>query len=590
MSEVKPINLSQKRREEMLGFLEKLKKDTENSENYNSILREINQIESFINEKKYGLVWELHEEAVDAKMKTHIPVFKEVKEREILHDKDLPFNFLLEGDNLHSLKLLEKTHRGKIDVIYIDPPYNTGNKDFIYNDKYVDKNDGYSHSKWLSFMSERLKIAKNLLSDEGVIFISIDDNEQAQLKLLCDEVFGEGNFLATITVVNNLKGRSDDNFFATCNEYLIAVSKKVELAKIKGIELTEDEIENDYKSEDEQGRYKLIPLIKSGKGKKREDRHKMYYPILYKDGIFDTVQLDEYQMIYDSDNNKFNDNYVAELKRQYENLGYRFILPITGNGIKCRWRWGIDTFNNNKSSELGLNGNKSVCSKMRATLENGAKRLKTNKTTWYKSEYDNGTAGKKLKGLINRNFNNPKSLHLIIDILNTSFSNNSTVLDFFAGSGTTGHAVMQLNKEDGGNRKYILCTNNENNICEEVTYQRLKNIQSDLPHNLKYYKTDFIEKFSSDEVMVLDKMMSYIKELIELEYHINLDDKRCIIVDNENIIDEAINTIDNGGKLFIKSGILLTTEHYQLLLEKEITIVDIPEYYFKSELKEVGEL
>ncbi|MFZ7308406.1 DNA methyltransferase, partial [Avibacterium avium] len=132
----------------------------------------------------------------------------------------------MQGDNLHSLKILEKTHRNKIDVIYIDPPYNTGNKDFIYNDRYVDNNDGYRHSKWLSFMSKRLEIAKNLLSKQGVIFISIDDNEQAQLKLLCDEIFGENNFIAELPTIMNLKGNQDEFGFAGTHEYTLCYARK----------------------------------------------------------------------------------------------------------------------------------------------------------------------------------------------------------------------------------------------------------------------------------------------------------------------------------------------------------------------------
>lgn len=550
MSEVKPINLSQKRREEMLGFLEKLKKDTENSENYNSILREINQIESFINEKKYGLVWEQHEEAVDAKMKTHIPVFKEVKEREILHDKDLPFNFLLEGDNLHSLKLLEKTHRGKIDVIYIDPPYNTGNKDFIYNDKYVDKNDGYSHSKWLSFMSERLKIAKNLLSDEGVIFISIDENEFAQLKLLCYEVFGETN--VDDIVWQKMDSRVDRNTNAkSIRRYKsihenIVICYKDKQSKLFSKVMRKPDWKNVQKNQDRDPRGPWQSGIMSyEEGHKNEDVNSIYYyEVTTPTGII-------YKRHWHVTQEEFK-------KLEQDN---RIYYSKNGDGVPRKKIFENEEAEYYMDSILRGFGTSSTAKDEILLLFNDRDK-----------------------------FNTPKPIKMIKELIRVASIPNSTVLDFFAGSGTTGHAVMQLNKEDGGNRKYILCTNNENNICEEVTYQRLKNIQSDLPHNLKYYKTDFIEKFSSDEVMVLDKMMSYIKELIELEYHINLDDKRCIIVDNENIIDEAINTIDNGGKLFIKSGILLTTEHYQLLLEKEITIVDIPEYYFKSELKEVGEL
>lgn len=158
------------------------------------------------------------------------------------------------------------------------------------------------------------------------------------------------------------------------------------------------------------------------------------------------------------------------------------------------------------------------------------------------------------------------------------------------GSGTTGHAVMQLNKEDGGNRKYILCTNNENNICEEVTYQRLKNIQEELPHNLKYFKTDFIPKFTDNEDSVSDKIMDHIQELIELEHALEIDGRKYIIISDEESLDEVISKIKNCGKLFVRSGIFLTRNHQRLLEEKDVSIIEIPEYYFREELKEIGEL
>lgn len=166
----------------------------------------------------------------------------------------------------------------------------------------------------------------------------------------------------------------------------------------------------------------------------------------------------------------------------------------------------------------------------------------------------------------------------------------SDYVDLTCGSGTTGHVGMQLNKEDGGNRKYILCTNNENNICEEVTYQRLKNIQGELPHNLKYYKTDFITKFSNDEESISDKMMEHIRELIELEYAIELDGKKHIILDDEDELDESIFKIENDGKLFVRSGIFLSRSNQRILEEKGVSIIEIPEYYFREELREVGEL
>ena len=187
-------NLSKIKRTKMLETISKMKENINDDET----LKNLSLIEYELTKKKYGLVWEEHEERVDKELETKIPVFEEVKSRELVKQEKDKYNFLLEGDNLHSLYLLEKTHKEKIDFIYIDPPYNTGNRDFMYDDAFLDTEDGYRHSKWLSFMYRRLEIAKKLLAKKGLIFISIDDNEQSQLKLLCDEVFGENNFINLI--------------------------------------------------------------------------------------------------------------------------------------------------------------------------------------------------------------------------------------------------------------------------------------------------------------------------------------------------------------------------------------------------------
>lgn len=196
------VNLSKVKRQKMIEYLEKLKEINTDEES----IRAITEIETALNEKKYGLVWEEHSEKVDEMLEHSIPIFVEEKEKKITINKNDSYNFLLEGDNLHSLKLLEKTYKGKIDIIYIDPPYNTGNKDFIYDDHFVDKTDGYSHSKWLSFMEKRLKIAKNLLKENGIIFASIDKNEGFQLKLLMDAVFGEDRLAADLHVETSIIG------------------------------------------------------------------------------------------------------------------------------------------------------------------------------------------------------------------------------------------------------------------------------------------------------------------------------------------------------------------------------------------------
>lgn len=389
-------------------------------------------------------------------------------------------NLYIEGDNLDVLKLLQESYLGKVKMIYIDPPYNTGN-DFVYCDdftlgceEYIEKKgqcdietnerlfrntetNGRFHSDWCSMIYPRLKIARDLLSDDGVIFISIDDHEVANLRKICDEVFGEQNSIGLISTVNNLKGRSDSEFFATSNEFLVVYAKNKNIAKIGGFEVEEEEIDNDYKYEDEISKYKPIGLRKTGTGWKREDRPYMFYPIIYRDSQFDTVKIEEYKQIYDEKTSRFDDEFVQQLKEKYEANGYRFILPKDEQGIYGRWRWGIDTFIKEKDINLVLNTSGTVCSKMRANIEDGSIRVKTAKTIWYKPEYDTGSAGKLLKNLFGESlFDNPKSLFYLLDILKISTDKNSIVLDFFSGSATMAHAIMQLNAEDGGNRKFIM--------------------------------------------------------------------------------------------------------------------------------------
>ena len=247
-------NLSKIRRDRMIAFLDRIREEHKDDD---ETLIAINEIEHELNSKRYGLVWEEHEEEVDVMLRKNVPVFTEVKEREINAASDENYNFLLEGDNLHSLKLLEKTHKGKIDVIYIDPPYNTGNRDFIYNDEFVGVEDVFFNSKWLSFMEKRLNIARSLMSKKGIIFISIDDNEQAALKLLCDGVFGSNNFVANLTRVTKKSGKDHADGIAKNNDYVLVYTKDKSNTEFKGI-LAE---ENEYPLKDEyyekRGGYKL---------------------------------------------------------------------------------------------------------------------------------------------------------------------------------------------------------------------------------------------------------------------------------------------------------------------------------------------
>lgn len=553
-------NLSKIKREKMLDYLEKLKEINTDDES----IRAITEIENALNEKKYGLVWEEHSEKVDEMLENNIPIFVEDKTRKIIANEDEAYNFLLEGDNLHSLKLLEKTHKGKIDVIYIDPPYNTGNKDFIYDDSFVDKTDGYAHSKWLSFMEKRLLIAKELLSNNGAIFINIDDNEQAQLKLLCDSVLGESNYITAIPWHNRTSIQNDTDISIN-HEYILVY------AKYKRVDNRRLKDSNRDKWEDLIG-FTFLP--------KETDKSKFSNPDNDPRGLWKADPFD-----------------APNIR---PNLTYPIINPNTGDQHlpprgRC-WRISQEKFASALKDNRIIFGKNGKGRPQLKVFYNEVKFKGFVADTWFESHiFGTSTEGKKeLLRLLPENqniFSTPKPVRLYLELMKLSLqSKDAVVLDFFAGSGTTGHAVMQLNKEDGGKRKYILCTNNENNICEEVTYQRLRNIQEELPHNLKYYKTEFIPKFSDDEESISDKMMEHIRELIELEYAIELDGKKHIILDDEDELDESIFKIENDGKLFVRSGMFLSRSNQRILEEKGVSVIEIPEYYFREELKEVGEL
>ena len=223
-------NISKKKREDLLAKIKEIRtfiSAAPQDENTGNLLSYLSDLEKDVNGKKYGLIFEEHREEIDEVLDTHTPVLTEDKDLFIDHGGRM--NFLIEGDNLASLKLLEKTHRGTIDLIYIDPPYNTGNKDFVYDDCFVDKNDLFSHSKWLSFMKQRLTIARGLLTKRGAVFISIDDNEQAQLKVLCDEVFGSENFVTCLIWAAGRK--NDSKYISVSHEYMLCYVKSMEYLK-----------------------------------------------------------------------------------------------------------------------------------------------------------------------------------------------------------------------------------------------------------------------------------------------------------------------------------------------------------------------
>ena len=556
----------QSEKEEALDYIRTLMEQARRDSKLEDIPK-LEKLIELVDSKRYGLVWEEHAELVEEEMKTKIPVFIEDYSRKIEGNPSTSdYNFLLEGDNLHSLHLLSKTHSGMIDVIYIDPPYNTGNKDFVYNDKIVDKNDTYSHSKWLSFMSKRLEIAQKLLCETGVIFISIDDNEQAQLKLLCDEIFANHNFIAQCIHKNN-SNKNQSKLIGVSTEYFFVYAKNIE--KLRKSEIDGWKLEKQG-SKDINKKYNQLKKL----GLSLEE---------IESNIKDMYKRPKYSHL--SRWNKVDEKGVfkdADLSRDNGPKDYTIINPETNEPCVIPDRgWGksYEELLRLEKENMIWYGDQSTAPGMKSYIT--GEDYSVPDSFWY---FDNSIDTKFLKKIFGRKvFNNPKPVDMIKNIIQMSSKKDSIILDFFAGSGTTGHAVAQLNKEDNGKRKYILCTNNENNICEEVTYKRIVNIQENLPHNLKYYKTKFINKDDED---LEYSLLNNVKTLIELEHAIDLEESDKAVAFTLSEIRE----LDLSG---IKT--VYVRQHSHALMEKEdklryenIELIDVPEYYFASEMREAG--
>lgn len=567
-------------------------------EHRNEDVNKLEQVIHLLQTKKYGLVWEEHAEIVEQEMKTKIPVFVEDAEKKIVgHPNEKDYNFLLEGDNLHSLHLLEKTHVGKIDIIYIDPPYNTGNEDFIYNDKIIDKTDAYSHSKWLSFMSKRIKIARNLLSESGVLFISIDDNEQSQLKLLCDDIFGEQNYINLISVNSKVSagasGGGEDKRLKKNIEYILIYCKNMNAIPplnpiYKETDLTSyiQKMKSDGKSFKytnvlyEYSDLEYYKTIKDGAGDDIVIRKVNNYSIKTVKAVAkmeniteEEVYLKYYDKIMTTTNAQTSiRTRVWEATDNEDNMYVATYVPKSGK-------------NKGKSIDLIFKGKQKVLLiwLRDSSVKNNNKILKREKigTFWDGFSWINVSKEGRIKFE-----NGKKPIALVIQTLKLLNHTNGTILDFFAGSGTTGHAVAQLNKEDGGNRKYILCTNNENNICEEVTYKRLTNIQKELPHNLKYFKTDFVDKNEFPDFQLEDELLNYITPLVELEFGIDISNPSVQIILTEEQLGKLIKEgkLEKDSTLFLHPTILLNNKEAELLSKLNVTKQIIPDYYFGKEL------
>lgn len=575
-------NVSKQKREDLLAKIKAIRTyiaTAPQDENTANLLAYLSELEKDVGAKKYGLVFEEHREEIDEVLATHTPVLTE--DGSLFIDNGGQMNFLIEGDNLASLQLLEKTHKGKIDLIYIDPPYNTGSKDFIYDDTFVDKTDLFSHSKWLSFMKSRLKIAKNLLTERGAIFISIDDNEQAQLKVLCDEIFGVENFITCL--IWSAGRKNDSKYISVSHEYMLCYVKSISYLQEKGVlwkqrkqgiddiykeyEFLKKRYKNDYKamSSELKAWYKLLP-------DNHPARNHSHYNWIDERGVYFPSDISwpggggpKYEVLHP----------ITQKPVRVPNRGWVYPTPERMQEIIAQ---NLVHFGDDETSV--------PCRKTYLTDNESS----TPYSVFYK---DGRAATKRLRSLMGDNvFQNPKDEEIIKNIIDFSALNTSIVLDFFAGSGTTGHAVMKLNAEDGGTRRFILCTNNENNICREVTYERIKRVidKEGYAASLKYFKVDYIPVSEHMYYEYADELLAHIRELVELENGINFTGNAEVgIVLTE---DELAAFIQNGEafakcrKLYMGHDLLPDEEQEKILRSRGIKISIIPDYYYRD-LQEV---
>ena len=567
-------NVSKEKREKLIAKISAIKSyiaAAQQDENTAQLLIYIAEIEKDIKGKKYGLVFEEHREAIDETLETNTPVLTE--EKDLFIDNGGQLNFLIEGDNLASLQLLEKTHKGKIDLIYIDPPYNMGSKehrDFVYDDEFIDGNDLFRHSKWLSFMEKRLKIALSLLSPKGLIFISINSIENSPLKLMCDDIFSVNNYVTTLIWKCRSSLYYTEPLFSEVTESILVYAKNKSEFWLQSFDKDNigdekclqgfylNRVRKKYDDDgyinpdnDPNGPYKTS-------GKVRNDGRPIYTVVsptgvqhteawVYSQEVFE--KLDKAGLIYWG-----VDGSAQPRKKSY----YKdFIGNVSSNLLAdefMREKKEDGTIKKDKYFEIG-------------TTESGTKELKE-------------IMGK------SKTFDYPKPSSLIKYLCSLYPLSNITVLDFFAGSGTTGHAVMKLNAEDGGTRKFILCTNNENNICREVTYERIKRVIARDKYNasLKYYKVDFVPISDKFYYEYADELLKHVRELVELENGVNFTGNAeiAIILTEQELDDFSVNMPSDCKTIYLGHNVLPSKKQEDLFQDHGITVKIIPDYYYRE--------
>ncbi len=489
----------------------------------------IDLVKKLRSKRKYGLVWEDEKTREHLNSTQELPIFKERPEFTINSDSD-DMNLLIEGDNYYALSLLRYTHLNKINLIYIDPPYNTGNKDFKYNDVFVEKDDTYRHSKWLSFMQKRLKLAKDLLTEDGAIFVSIDDNEYVRLVMLMEDIFGEKNIKTIVVKMSEATGvkmasANSSGTIPKLKEYLV-IAKKGGIKNLEVEKIPKEKWDNEYKqffhnaSAEELDQVKAI---KDDEDRSEEDLKKLEAIV----AKWENEPLSATFSRLGISNNKEQEEF------KYENAWRIYRTASLEGGAKSL------AIEKKRSFKKAPNYYSITTARKKCYLIDGSVNPDTpspRSKILFADEYltvhpgdlwtDIKTTGLENEGGVDFR-NGKKPLRLIERIVKMIPNKNSIVLDFFAGSGTLGEAVMRVNQQDNGNRKYILVTNNEENICQDITLKRIKTaidgyeVQSGdqiagTKGALRYFEIDFIEKTSNTDEMKF-RLTDRIRDLIRIK-------------------------------------------------------------------------
>lgn len=509
--------------------------------------------------ERYRLEWPGKREAI---VTANLPTTKTL--RPVVEDSvdfDNTENLYIEGDNLEVLKLLQESYLGKIKMIYIDPPYNTG-KDFVYKDNFTKdaseelaesgqkgeynqrlvvnpETSGRYHSDWLTMMYPRLKLARNLMTEDGVIFISIDDNEVHNLRKVCDEVFGEANFVGQIIVKSNPRGSQSESKLAGLHDYLIVYSKNIYESSIIGHKLSA-EMENEYKYFENENAFRFLGLRQRGGFWRRSERPNLFYPIFI---------------------NPVNGNISLESSDIFTESIFP-IQPTTGED--ATWRWSKEKIKISNDELLAKlvkrNGEEAWDIFQKDFLNKGEEKRTKAKSIWDEKQinYQNGTIEIK-KLLASGTFDYPKPTYLVKRCLEMfDKDNNKIILDFFAGSSTTAHATMQLNAEDGGNRKYILAQLPEltdekseankagyKNICE-IGKERIRRAGKLIVNEqllIVNEKKAQLEKLINGKLLNENGIWQFPKEVI-------IDEKAENLLAEINNLQLTINSLDTGFRVY----------------------------------------